>query len=172
MYVNKRYPFSVINIARYCKEKELEACALKLQLQSINIFIITVYRSPSGNFQFFLNGLENIINKVYKPAIHLIICGDININYLNESKEKQEINNILNSYNLVSIIHFPTRITNNSRILIDNIFLDTIKFVNFVTSSVSNGLSDHDAQRLQIYLHNQNCKRLNYKVKIIRKINL
>jgi exonuclease III len=90
VYVNKRYPFSVINIARYCKEKELEAYALKLQLQSINICIITVYRSLSGNFQFFLNGLENIINRVYKPGIHLIICGDININYLNESKEKQE----------------------------------------------------------------------------------
>jgi hypothetical protein len=64
MYVNKRYSFSVINIARYCKEKELEACALKLQSLSINVCILTVYRSPSGNFQFFLNGLENTLNKV------------------------------------------------------------------------------------------------------------
>jgi hypothetical protein len=46
-----------------------------------------VYGSPSGNFQFFLNGLENIL-KVYKSDNHLIICGDININYLDETKEK------------------------------------------------------------------------------------
>ncbi|PNF43744.1 hypothetical protein B7P43_G13769 [Cryptotermes secundus] len=88
MYIHKRFSFSVINIARHCKEKELEACALKLKLSSINVCIITVYRSPSGNFQFFLNGLENILKKVYKSGIHLIICGDININYLNQSKEK------------------------------------------------------------------------------------
>jgi len=32
--------------------------------------------------------------KIYKPGIHLIICGAININYLIESKEKQELKNI------------------------------------------------------------------------------
>jgi hypothetical protein len=161
----------VINIARYCKEKELEACAIKLLSLSINICIITVYRSPGGNFQFFLNRFKNILNKVYKPGAHIIICGDININYLNESKEKLELNNLLNSYNLVSIVHFPTRITSNSRTLIDNIFIDTTKIVNFATFSLSSGLSDHDAQRLEICLQNLNCKRVNNKTKIIRKIN-
>jgi hypothetical protein len=90
--------------------KGTQGLCYKLQSLSINVCIITVYRSPGGNFQFFLNGLESILNKVYKPGIHLKICGDININYLNESKEKQGLNNILNLYNLVSIIHFPTTI--------------------------------------------------------------
>jgi hypothetical protein len=153
-----------MNIARYCKEKDLEACAITFKLIFMNICIVTVYRSPSGNFQLFLNGLDNIIKKVYKPDIHLIACCDIN--YSNESKEKCELNNILNSYNLVSIIHFPTRITNKSRTIIDNIFLDTTKFINFETCSLSNGLSDHDAQTLEIYSHILNCNKLNYKLKL------
>jgi hypothetical protein len=160
MFIQKWFSFSVINIEKVCKEKELEACALKLKLLSSNVCITTVYRSPSGNFQLFLNGLDNIVKKIYKPDVHLIIYGDININYLIESKEKQELNNILNSYNLVSVIHFPTRITNNSRSTIDNIFFDTTKFANFTTFPLLNGLSDHDAQMLEIYLHNLNCKRL------------
>jgi hypothetical protein len=64
-----------------------------------------------------------------------------------------------------------TRITNNSRSTIDNIFLDTTKFANFATFPLLNGLSDHDAQMLEIYLHNLNCKRLKYKAITIRKID-
>jgi exonuclease III len=150
MYILKRFLFSVINIYKYCKDKDLEACAIKLKSSSMNICILTVYRSPSGNFQFFLNGLENILKKVYKPDIHVIVYGDINVNYLDESKEKNELNDLLNSYNLDSIIQFPTRITNNSRTTIDNIFLDTTKFVNFKISALSNRLSDHNAQMLAI----------------------
>jgi len=96
MFIQKHFPYSVINIEKFCKD-ELEACALKLDLLPFKICIIIVYRSPNGNFQYFIKGLDNIILKNCKPGIHLIICGDININYLIESKEKQELNNILNS---------------------------------------------------------------------------
>jgi exonuclease III len=89
MYILKRFPFSVINLTEHCRDKDFEVCAVKLKLSLMFICILTVYRSPSGNYQFFLKGLENILKKVYKPNIHLIICGDINVNYFDESKEKK-----------------------------------------------------------------------------------
>jgi len=46
----------VSNIEKLCKDKELEACALKLDFLSIKVCIITVYRSPNGNFQYFIKG--------------------------------------------------------------------------------------------------------------------
>jgi hypothetical protein len=93
------------------------------------------------------------------------------MNYLNESKEKQELNSMLNSYNLVSVIHFPTRTIKNSRTTID-ISLHKTKLANFATFPLLNGLSDHDAQILEIYLHNLNCKKLmKCKVTTIRKID-
>jgi hypothetical protein len=58
MYILKRLSFSKINITKYCKDKELDACAIKLNIISMNVCIITVYRSPSGNFQFFLCGIK------------------------------------------------------------------------------------------------------------------
>jgi hypothetical protein len=94
-----------------------------------------------------------------------------NNNFLDESKGKNELNDLLNSYNLDSIIQFPTRITNNSRTAINNIFLDITKFVNFKISSLSNGLSDHDAQMLEIYINNLDSKKSNHRVGIIRKID-
>jgi hypothetical protein len=124
MYILKKLSFTSINLTKYCKDKDLEACAIKLKLSTTNTCILTIHRSPVGNFQFFLNGLEVILKIVYKPNILLIICGDINVNYLEESKEKKELNDLLNSYNLNSIIQFPTRITKNSSTAIDNIFLD------------------------------------------------
>jgi hypothetical protein len=63
MNVLKRFSFSVINITKYCKDKDLEACAIKLKLLFMNVCTLTIYRSPSGNFPFFLNGLENILKK-------------------------------------------------------------------------------------------------------------
>jgi hypothetical protein len=155
---------------KFCKDKDLEVCALKLDFLSIKVCIISVYRSPNGSFQYFIKGLDNIIKNVYEPDVQLIICGDINVTDLTESKEKQEPNNILNSYNFVSIINFPTRVKNNSRYAIDNIFLDTTHFERYTASSMVYGLSDHDAQMLELYVANLNSKRNNNKTITIRKI--
>jgi hypothetical protein len=171
MYLLKRLSFTSIYLTKYCKDKDLEACAIKLKLSLTNICILTIYRSPTGNYQFFLKGSETILKKVYKPNIHFIICGDFNINYLDESKGKKDLNNLLNSYNLDSIIQFPTRITKNSRLSIDNIFLDVSKFVQFKIFPVPNGLSDHDAHVLEIYKNERIYKRSIQKVKYIRKID-
>jgi exonuclease III len=80
--------FESINIEKYVKEKDLEACAVKLKLNSTHICIITIYRAPSGNFDFFINKLEKILNHLYNPSLELIICGDINIDYLKNTEKK------------------------------------------------------------------------------------
>jgi hypothetical protein len=63
---------------------------------------------------------------------------------------KQQLDSLLVSYGLYSIIKFPTRIHRNSYCLIDNIFINTCKFTNFIVHPIINGLSDHDAQNLII----------------------
>jgi hypothetical protein len=50
--------------------------------------------------------------------------------------------------NLKGIVNFPTRITQNSTSLIDNIFID--KNINYSVSPYINGLSDHDAQLITL----------------------
>jgi hypothetical protein len=53
--------------------------------------------------------------------------------------------NLLLSYNLTSIINFPTRVQNTSAVGIYNIFTDISQFESYTVTSVLCGLSDDDA---------------------------
>jgi len=63
---------------------------------------------------------------------------------------KEKTNNLLQSFNLTSIITFPTRVHNKSITTIDNIFIDHSRFEEYSVIPISNGLSDQDAQLLTI----------------------
>ena len=79
------------------------------------------HRSPTGNFTSFLSNREMILEKLLNQKCNVIICVDININCLNDTKTWQ-LNVILNSYNLINMITFPTSIAGNSS-AIDNVFI-------------------------------------------------
>jgi hypothetical protein len=74
-----------------------------------------------------------------------VICGDINVNYMDNCLNKVKLDDVLSSYNLSSIITFPTRIGPNMSTITDNIFIDQLQFTDYEIFSVSNGLSDHEA---------------------------
>jgi hypothetical protein len=134
-----------INLDHFNKEKDLEVSALKLQFMSNYFITICIYRCPVGNFTFFLNQLELILNNVYKISNSIILCGDFNINYLNDDNRKYLLDSLLASFNLYSTINFPTRVFNNSCTLIDNIYINT-NLHKFSVHPVINDLSDHGAQ--------------------------
>jgi hypothetical protein len=157
---------------KFCKEKDMEICAVKIHLSDYTIYIMAIYRSP-GNFLYFLNNLETILNIIYESSIEIIICGDININYLNDSTHKRLLDSLLASYCLNSTVQFPTRIHNNSLSAIDNIFINNIKFNNFSISPFVNGMSDHDAQIIAIHnLTVQNCNNYFYFGRKIDKCSI
>jgi len=82
IFVNKNLNFKNVDIQKFIHERDIEAGAVKLSVNSLNICILSIYRAPSGNFSFFLDKLETILNLLYKNNTQLIICEDININYL------------------------------------------------------------------------------------------
>jgi len=57
----------------------------------------------------------------------------------------------LATYGLYSAIQFPTRITNSSASTIDSIFINTVKFNDFIVHPLINGMSDHDAQFIVLH---------------------
>jgi hypothetical protein len=57
IFVHQNLQFTPIDFDEFCTDKEIEICALKLHNVSTNICILTVYRSPTGNFLHFLNNL-------------------------------------------------------------------------------------------------------------------
>jgi hypothetical protein len=86
------------------------------------MFIIAIYRAPSGNFNYSLQQSDNILQSFSTPASLIITCGDLNMNYQVENEQKKQLDNLLLMYNLISIVNFPVRINNTSASDLDNFF--------------------------------------------------
>jgi hypothetical protein len=94
--------------------------------------------------------LDATLKYLYNPKSEFLICGDLNIDYLSDSNRKKQINLLLTTYNLIHTVNFASRIQNDSSTAIDNIFVDVTRLSSSSTSSIINGLSDHDAQFLMM----------------------
>jgi endonuclease/exonuclease/phosphatase family metal-dependent hydrolase len=92
--------------------------------------------------------LDATLNQLCNIRTEFVICGDINVNYLDNCHNRQQLDNVLSTYNLNVTVYFPTRITNDSATAIDNIFVDKTR--KYTISPFINGLSDHDAQLLPL----------------------
>jgi hypothetical protein len=88
--------------------------------------------------------LNRVLNLLFSNKTEFIIGRDININYLDNSNKRQQLDTLLATYNLKSTVHFPTRISNVSITARDNSFIN--KSRNYTISLFINGLSDHDGQ--------------------------
>jgi hypothetical protein len=114
-----------------------------------------------------------LLRPLHKTELKLIICGDINIDYLTDNERKKQLDAVLLSYNLAATVHFPTRAQNQYCRVIDNIFIDKFKFTKHTASPINNGLSDHDAQLLTIkHIDLQTIDHCSYNIRNINKYSI
>jgi hypothetical protein len=146
IYVRNYLIFNTINITQYGIEKVSEPCAIKIDCGEHDIVIICLYRSPSGDFYQFLQLLDGMLIYLCKPRTELMLCGDLHVNFLMNSNYKLELTVLLQSYNMTNVIEFPTRINGGHGTAIDGIFINVSRANHFTVASISNGLSDHEAQ--------------------------
>jgi hypothetical protein len=64
IFVHKKYNYLNGDLSKYCKEQDIEGCAIKLELTAPTIHVVIVYRAPWGNFNSSLNGLDSIIKSL------------------------------------------------------------------------------------------------------------
>jgi hypothetical protein len=86
-----------------------------VELLEFQTILACIYRSPDSDFYEFLNKSEALIIKVYSKAKGLILCGDLNVNFLHQNGKLQELQNLLWMNNLTNVIKSPTRITSHSK---------------------------------------------------------
>jgi exonuclease III len=98
---------------------------IKITSLPVLIILICIYRSPNGDFTLFLKYNDTVLSQYRKPGTKIILCGDINIDYLNEKCHKcQHLDTLLTSYNLISTVRFPTRSIYGTSSATGNIFID------------------------------------------------
>jgi hypothetical protein len=96
--------------------------------------------------------LLGLLRKLVVNKVKVIICGDINVNFMVDSSKKRQLEVMLASFNLGSVVTFPTRYGRNISTAIENIFLDEQQYDGYDVFTVSNDLSDHEAQLLVLNL--------------------
>lgn len=122
IYVKSTYDVeSMDEINGLSLDKTFECCALRCK--ALNILIISIYRSPDGDFNLFLERFDDLLVMLSRDMkIELYICADFNINLFNATDVKtKKFLNLLTCYNLITTIKDATRVTNVSETLIDNI---------------------------------------------------
>jgi hypothetical protein len=62
---------------KYCREQDIERSALKLQLNSVNICVLTIYKAPTGYVNYYYtHQLDAILHTLYTATLDFIKCGD------------------------------------------------------------------------------------------------
>ena len=99
--------------------------------------------------EFNIDYLTPLLNKASSENKVLLLTGDFNVDLLKAdiNKDFEDYLDILYSYHLLPHIIFPTRVTDITSTLIDNIFFNSIKF-NTVSGNLTSSISDHFPQFL------------------------
>jgi hypothetical protein len=73
------------DISHHCREEDLEICAVEQETKTCGIIILSLCRAPSQDFIQFLRVLNATLKYLYNPKSKFLICGDIDVHYLNEN---------------------------------------------------------------------------------------
>jgi hypothetical protein len=103
-FVHNSLKFTSLNIDSYCLDQDSEVCAIHLNSVYNKLCVLAIYKSPLCNFNTFLTNFDLILHKLFNLKFNLIICGYININYLAESYKKNQLDNILQSFNPLPLL--------------------------------------------------------------------
>ena len=111
-----------------------------------NIIVGTVYRPPETKLDKFHRRMEEIIIKIQKENKKCYIIGDYNINLMNHDVHAGtvEFTDMMYANSFVPLINRPTRITESSATLIDNIISNDLDcLTNGIQCILVTDISDH-----------------------------
>ena len=111
-----------------------------------NMICGVIYRHPNGNIQNFMDYLNSTIDKIHRENKFCITCilGDFNLDLLklDSHPDTENFLNTLGSFSFQPYILQPTRITDHSETLIDNIFFNSLEHLT-LSGNIVYDLTDH-----------------------------
>ena len=122
----------------------VEAIFVDLLCNNKKVTIGSIYRPPNTNFENFISFIEMNLQPMTSCGSDIFVCGDFNLDMLkiNGAGSKSSIfYNTMSSLSLLPVISKPTRVTDETSTLIDNIF--TNNFENFTSGIMKCDISDH-----------------------------
>lgn len=125
-----------------------------------NTQLITLYRSPLGDFSIFLDKITLLLDKL-DITVNTVITGDFNVNFNTKDPRALQLCNLFNSFGLKQAIKENTRKSS----CLDNIFTNLHNDA-FKASTYDTNLSDHLGIVFSfehVVKTNKSNKRINYR---------
>ena len=149
IYVNVSIEFKVLQTMSVVIDDILECITVEFSISNRkNIIVSCIYRAPGTSLDIFTDQLELLITTVKNTSKTIFLCGDFNIDLLkynnnnNNNKGTQHFVDMLFSLGIYPLIDKPSRITDSSATLIDNIFTNELNS-NITSGLLINDTSDH-----------------------------
>ena len=151
IYIRNHLSYKTRNDLQIYKSFELESKFIEIcNTKKTNIIIGCIYKHPSMNINEFNDDyLKELLDKLSKENKIIFLLGDFNINLLNYDihPPTNEFLDSLSSHNFLPHILQPSRVTTNSKTLIDNIF-SNMAVPNIISGNLTASISDHLPQFL------------------------
>ena len=145
----------------------IEICADFLDI-SKNIIIGIIYRPPGADLKQFNDVFNDVLSNIKAERKVCYLMGDWNVNLLNYDCHVHTTNAIdmFYSYGFMPLINRPTRITNSSATIIDNIFTNNHSdLVNSFHGILICDISDH----FPIFHINKSIKNVAQELHIVKR---
>ena len=107
-----------------------------------NLVVGVIYRPPNSDPSAFIEKLDELLLIINKSNKDSIILGDFNIDLSKDYSTKNNFINTLHSCSFYPTINIPTRVTDSSRTVIDNI-ITNIHNTKFESGVLMYDISDH-----------------------------
>ena len=148
IYVRSEYQVKQLNLRN--SSVLWESLFLEVTLaDGKKIIIGDIYRAPREEVNIittFIVELSHILTLLNRMKLPVYLCGDYNINLLkmHEKNSYEEFFETMLVHSYLPNITLPTRLTDTSNTLIDNVFANSAKF-EAVSGILINNISDHQA---------------------------
>ena len=143
-YVRNDLTFTVL-AELSCTTADYEALWIEIQnSHGHNIICGVIYRHPNDNLGSFLDYLNSTAECIDRGSKYCTVLGDFNVDLLKIEKHQptDDFLNTMSSFCFQPQILQPTRITDHSATLIDNIFFNSLEHFT-ISGNVIYDISDH-----------------------------
>ena len=131
-YVNKELASKYAHHKSIVVDNLLECITIEIMIGGHkNVIVSCLYRIPGSNTNAFSDILYDLYSELSVFFITIFICGDFNLDILkhNSDHAAKHFLDAMYSLGLYPLIDLPSRITNLSSTLIDNIFTNAKRII-------------------------------------------
>ena len=146
LYIDKNIKYKLRNDLNIYEKKMVESTFIEiLNKKQKNMIIGCVYKHPKHEVSDFTNNfITPLLDKLSHENKDIMVMGDFNINLINYNDDKNTGNflDTMFSQSFLPYITTPTRITRNTKTLIDNIYYNK-PLNNIISGNLSSIISNH-----------------------------